>query len=85
MAETTTDEDAAMDGTLSVAELERLQKDFSANPIEAILSGRAVRELGVARRLGLAQDSGPSAGIAIHRLPLVALLPFRPRQRHSAD
>src|ERR1700691_3515056 len=32
-AETTTRRDAAMDGTLAAADLERLHKDFSANPI----------------------------------------------------
>src|SRR6202012_229396 len=44
MAETTTDEDAAMDGTLSVAELERLQKDFSANPIYRLAQNAVTRE-----------------------------------------
>src|SRR6201999_3256975 len=43
MAETTTDEDAAMDGTLSVAELERLQKDFSANPIYRLAPNAVTR------------------------------------------
>jgi bleomycin hydrolase len=43
MAETTTDEDAAMDGTLSVAELERLQKDFSANPIYRLAQNAVTR------------------------------------------
>src|ERR1700761_6328591 len=43
MAETTTDEDAAMDGTLTVAELERLQKDFSANPIYRLAQNAVTR------------------------------------------
>src|SRR6202012_4298143 len=43
MAETTTDEDAAMDGTLSVAELERLQKDFSANPVYRLAQNAVTR------------------------------------------
>src|ERR1700744_5988131 len=43
MAETTTDEDAAMDGTLSVAELERLQKDFSANPAYRLVQNAVTR------------------------------------------
>jgi bleomycin hydrolase len=43
MAETTTDEDAAMDGTLTVAELERLHKDFSANPIYRLAQNAVTR------------------------------------------
>jgi bleomycin hydrolase len=41
--ESTTDEDALMDGTLTVAELERLSKDFSANPIYRLAQNAVTR------------------------------------------
>src|SRR6202012_3791454 len=43
MAETTTDEDAAMDGTLAAADLERLRKDFSANPTYRLAQNAVTR------------------------------------------
>src|SRR6201992_3662021 len=40
------DEDAAMDGTLAGAELERLRKDFAADPVNRLAQNAVTRETG---------------------------------------
>jgi bleomycin hydrolase len=42
-ARTTTDEDAAVDGTLADADLERLRKEFSANPVNRLAQNAVTR------------------------------------------